>query len=283
MATDAPPQTAPPPRYSRYRSVRRANTVESPPANATPKSPEVASPNGSIQRSMSRYRRPKATTQEHAAIAPPIPMTLSAETLSRQREDTIGERLLNNGPMRSASQPQPSRTRPVGRELGNTELKMPRQHIPPPSPEPLEQLSAADEEERLQRAHERMQQQRLARQKTQEEEAERILAEQKRKDLERLEAQLEAAGPRPVSPPPPRSTKDKFKIFSRKRSATRTTPPSSSGTTKENTERSTSHEAPMPIMHGGGGIVPGIDAPVSAVNAGERVCPMLPAPLHNSY
>lgn len=267
MATDA---SAPPPKYSRYRSVRRANTVESSPANATPKSPDDAS-SGSIQRSMSRYRRPKTMTQEHAAIAPPLPTT--------QRGETIGERLFSNGTMRS--QTQPSGTRPVGRELGNTGLQIPRQHIPPPSPEPPEQLSAADEEERLRRAHERMQQQRLARQKTEEEEAERILAEQKRKDLERLEAQLEAAGPRPVSPPL-RSTKDKFKIFSRKRSATRTTPPSSSGTTRENTERSPAHEPPMPIMHGGGGIVPGIDAPVSAVNAGERVCPSY-CPFHNIY
>lgn len=150
-----------------------------------------------------------------------------------------------------------------------TPIPSPRSPSPPPTP-----LSPQEEEARLQRAHERTQAQRLERQKADEEEAHRILAEQKRKDLERLEVTLAAAvaAPGPVSPAPVSGgSGSKFKIFGRKKSTAKVapTPPGSGGKglTKLET-RSTSDE-----MSGRGleGAVVGIDAPVSAVNAGERV------------
>ena len=140
-----------------------------------------------------------------------------------------------------------------------------------------------EEQERLaqqRRAQEQAEQARLA-----EEENEKRLAEQKRKDLERLEAELAAAVPdvpRVTSP-----GKEKFSFFSRKRASTKATPPNTAGSGSGNAPMSKtrsndpprgsnepqqeSNEPPRGIEQGGGGIVPGIDAPISAVNAGERV------------
>jgi hypothetical protein len=94
------------------------------------------------------------------------------------------------------------------------------------------------------------------------------LAEQKRKDLERLQAELDAAVP--TSPTSPR---EKLRFFSRKRAQTKTSPPP---TVKREPEsamltKMKSNEAPRGIEQGGGGIVPQLDAPMSASNAGERV------------
>lgn len=265
MNTETQLAPAPPAKFSRYRSVRRANTVDSAPANTVPQAQDNDPANGTMQRSMSRYRRSRAPTQEHRQppTAPPIPMIPSGfaqEELARQT---------NNELLKSTSQPERSRSRapPDERGLRSTEERKDfRRQISPASPEPLgHTLSAAEEDERLQRAHTRTQQQRVERQKAEEEEALKILAEQKRKDLERLEIQLAAAVvARPISPPVSSSTRDRFKIFGRKRSATRSTPPHS--TTKDTVRRGASHDLPMPISSGGG-----VDAPVSAVNAGERV------------
>ncbi|KAI9676434.1 MAG: hypothetical protein M1817_000591 [Caeruleum heppii] len=61
--------------------------------------------------------------------------------------------------------------------------------------------------------------------------------------------------------------KDKFGIFT-KRKAYKDTPPTSSGSDTNGSNRS--KQKPLGIEPGGGGIVPNIDAPISAVNAGQR-------------
>jgi hypothetical protein len=58
-----------------------------------------------------------------------------------------------------------------------------------------------------------------------EEENARLLEEQKRKDLERLQAELDAAPPASL---PVTSPKEKFTFFSRKRAASKASPPRSS-------------------------------------------------------
>lgn len=120
--------------------------------------------------------------------------------------------------------------------------------------------------------------------------AEEILAEQKRKDLERLEAELDAASPGPARVTSPRQ---KFGFFTRKCAATKVTPPSTTTSASRSSEepqtkgqgrlsggnaaptsesRTRSQDVPSrAIEQGGGGVVPGTDAPMSAVNAGERV------------
>lgn len=146
-------------------------------------------------------------------------------------------------------------------------IPSPRSPSPPPTP-----LSPREEEARLQRAHERTQAQRLERQKTEEEEAHRILAEQKRKDLERLEITLAAAvaAPGPLSPAPVSGgSGGKFKIFGRKKSAAKVTPPGSGSKEEAKVEkRSPSDEMSGRMVEAA---MVGLDAPVSAVNAGERV------------
>lgn len=109
------------------------------------------------------------------------------------------------------------------------------------------------------------------------EETERILAEQKRKDLERLEATLDAAANDSVKSPP-----QKFAFFSSKRRATTTTkPPLPSVLDNIASIQRTIGDGPpindapvinpVGIQQGGGGIVPQTDAPISASNAPERV------------
>jgi hypothetical protein len=123
-----------------------------------------------------------------------------------------------------------------------------------------------------------------------EEEAAQLLAEQKRKDLERLEKELEAAALKREPSPP----KEKLGFFSRKRGATMTAPTPSLSTSAPVTSpplpgnrSASSSSAPTKadgspartinsagkkgIEQGGGGIVPQTDAPISASNAGERV------------
>ncbi|KAK6219769.1 hypothetical protein QIS74_05271 [Colletotrichum tabaci] len=104
-------------------------------------------------------------------------------------------------------------------------------------------------------------------------ETDRILAEQKAKDLARLQAQLDAI---PDAPPRVRSPiVDKFAFFLRKgrRSdpATLTKAPSAYFRPLTLDCRPVSEMDPSRfIQAGGGGIVPRTDAPASASNAGER-------------
>ncbi|OBT50021.1 hypothetical protein VE04_09894, partial [Pseudogymnoascus sp. 24MN13] len=220
--TDSAPAPAvqAPAKYSRYRSVRKANTA----AMATPAPPPATQPEGGIaQRSMSRYRRRAATQDAHAT-------------------------------------PLPTRNVPAGAipqdHLGRRDDKTTHRKKPRPR-----------------RAHELTQALRLERQKADEEEAHRLLAEQKRKDLERLEITLAAAvaAPRPLSPTPMSATSGgKFKIFGRKKSSAKVTatPPGSGGKAEAKVEtRSTSDEMSGRRVEAA---MVGMDAPVSAVNAGER-------------
>ncbi len=149
-------------------------------------------------------------------------------------------------------------------------------------------------------------------------EATRLLEEQKRKDLERLQKELDAAAA--ASPPPlvKSPMREKFAFFARKAGPARDTPPPTATTiasvsgspassvataprAPQESSRQLQHpvpsqapqrakevpkpierpvtsqapkrvvEIPQQIQQGGGGIVPQIDAPISASNAGERV------------
>jgi hypothetical protein len=108
-----------------------------------------------------------------------------------------------------------------------------------------------------------------------------ILAEQKRKDLERLEAELAAAAapPKPPSerssPTPEKAGIEKLGFLARKRAKSKPASPRPSADSPDKSSRDASRtqsdEQPRNILQGGGGAVPGTDAPRSAVNAGERV------------
>lgn len=122
--------------------------------------------------------------------------------------------------------------------------------------------------------------------------AEELLAEQKRKDLERLEAELDAAAPGLSTAAS--STRERFGFFKRKRSGTKATLQSTRSTSTSDEAQTSSvgrgsektwgdepaapeprlknqEDPPRASEQGGGVVVPGTDAPISAVNAGERV------------
>lgn len=128
-------------------------------------------------------------------------------------------------------------------------------------------------------------QKRIAMQKEKEAEAEmvriaeEILAEQKRKDLERLQAELDAASPvMSAGSSTHTPKKEKFgAFFGRRKSPPARSPPRSVGSGNGSAgaslspSRSNQPSRSVGIEQGGGGIVPQIDAPISASNAGERV------------
>ncbi|EMR82103.1 hypothetical protein ACHAQE_001819 [Botrytis cinerea] len=279
-----PPQPSQPTqqKYSRYRSVR-----------ALPSKPDPAPPNQDVHqqsqntsmsrtKSMSRYRRPKLTPQsDHSPPVPSLPVSHAQPTspdpaaripMTRRTTDPadsaiglptnyaqtrrpIPKRSQSHLGAAAAGEPQNYDERQQTYEPNyhsdhgvNQQILSPS-HSPPPVSLPV-QLS--------------------------DEETERILAEQKRKDLERLEATLDAAANDSVKSPP-----QKFAFFSSKRRATTTTkPPLPSVLDNIASIQRTIGDGPpindapvinpVGIQQGGGGIVPQTDAPISASNAPER-------------
>lgn len=281
MSAETESATTPPRKYSRYRAVRQqaeAAKVEPPVVPAQQDGHDAR-----VTRSMSRYRRSRVVPKhDHltspplpSAAIPPIPPAFNAngakETVRRVTEPT------NN----SQKQQMPTRHDTVAGPRGQgraRETDVERQQ--------RKAREIREQEDQHRREQKEQEEQELARAKSKmelareaEEEAARLLAEQKRKDLERLEAELDAA------PPPPRITspgREKFNFFSRKRAATKVTPPTTAGSgnnsmsisrTKSNDSPPRRSHDPLPrgVEQGGGGVVPGADAPISAVNAGERV------------
>ena len=254
-----------PPKYSRYRSVRQTLKQEEP---APEQPPEV-----SRTKSLSRYRRRPA--QIAAPSVPPVPQIprANAPALSSnpptQREvpRRVTDPIQNSQRQHRHSQGNTGRLRPqetddermrrMGREAHEREEQRRRAR------------KEKEEQERIERQQKIEQEAELARKAA--EDAAKLLAEQKRKDLERLQAELDAVAP--TSPPPPTSPRERLRFFSRKRAQTKSSPPPIEKRESESTSLSTtkSNEPPRGIEQGGGGIVPRIDAPISASNAGERV------------
>jgi hypothetical protein len=272
------PTTTSPPKYSRYRSVRQAVKKEEP---VTEQSPE---PEMTRTKSMSRYRRTRPVSKIEQIAAPPmspvppIPRA-NAQPLSSNQSNPPVQRDVT----RRVTEPIHNPQRQKRLSSGNTSRPRPQET----DDERMRRLGkeAHEREEQRRRARkEKEEQERIARQYKAEEEAKLarkaaedaaiLLADQKRKDLERLQAELDAAVP--TSPRPPTNPREKSRFFSRKRAQTKTSPPLNPPIAKresESTSLSTtkSNEPPRGIEQGGGGIVPQIDAPISASNAGERV------------
>jgi len=258
-----------PVKYSRYRSVRQQAEVSKSPQPV----PEQKKQNAPVSRSMSRYRPPRSvipkndqsTSPQSLPLIPALPRVPDLRTPTRRATEPLSSPQRIQGSDRIGAR-QSSRQR----ETEGERLQRKAREI-------------QDQEEQRQKEE----QQKLDAKAEQVRQAEALLAEQKRKDLERLEAELDAAVPglaRVVSP------RDKFGFFTRKKAATKVTPPSTASGTRSSEEpprigplqggnapprsepRQSSQEAPKRgIEPGGGVVVPGTDAPMSAVNAGERV------------
>ncbi|EPE33804.1 Ubiquitin-like protein [Glarea lozoyensis ATCC 20868] len=318
---DAPSMT-PQGKFSRYRSVRQ------PPAKAYPPPVEVMPDNSNAMgrtKSMSRYRRSRIGSPELSNDTPPPLPAMPGGNQDPFAVSSGNQRVRRvTDPASSATRQQPSH--PVERGglksgvAGHKETEDERLRRKVKEFREREARNARAEEQKAsddgQFARRKNQAAQIAKQRkaeaeaqaekirAQEEETARLLAEQKRKDLERLEATLDAAGPRPPSVTSP---KDKFNFFSRKRATSKVAPPrtsrsgSGSGSGTLSATRTRSIEAPpkelkkarnasppsrrvvrephrldqplapeQMIQEGGGGIVPQTDAPISASNAGER-------------
>lgn len=264
--------TVPMQKFSRYRSVRHVTKPEPVPQPVVP----AQSPNIGVARtkSMSRYRRP-ALPRIADAENPSVPDLSVAQQTANLSEARRVERRVT----------VPVHATQAAEHPGQDPSRRPRETEDERRQRKWQERE--DQERRLGQERQSRHQQRdeEERQRLEVEEAERVLAEQKRKDLERLQAELDAA----VSDtrPMPSPKKEKFAFFSRKRAAARASPPtSSSGASGQNSmsrtcsegsdpprtvEAHTTVEMPRAIEPGGGGIVPQTDAPISASNAGERV------------
>ncbi|KAL5386438.1 hypothetical protein DPSP01_004163 [Paraphaeosphaeria sporulosa] len=323
MAETAPSSEQTPQKFSRYRSVRRAqaqqqalhqNPVETPNIPAMPPIPMEAANAAPVSRSMSRYHRRPTTSQLSTAKAPPLlPATVnvSAQPVVPQDSTTVRNRALSSPYMRAApnvsprvpntsrtraeaaplpaTQPRPRTARDEAKQLMQDEADRQRRMREQIEAEKRakakaeqaerereeQQRIAAEEAERLRSQEEAHAAEQLRRQKEDKDRGKRLQKAESTKRLqEREEAERrarieEAARTVPVSPPtsPPRHG-GRFGIFGRRRdnSAASQSPPSTarpSHTSHENRDMET-------IRPGGGGAVLGIDAPISAVNAGDR-------------
>ena len=94
---------------------------------------------------------------------------------------------------------------------------------------------------------------------------------QKEREVERMKQDLSGI----EVPDSPVKTKDRLAFWKKPQKSRSLTKPSDRKD-KSSGDSSGVSDAPLGIEPGGGGIVPGIDAPKSAVNAGERVSRLFP-------
>jgi hypothetical protein len=283
----------PPAKYSRYRR-QTATPVPVPEPEPVPVPQSDGKENGDFARSksMSRYRRSRAVSKPDpvatSSMPPPVP---TIQKFHAQSPPATG--FNTSGPMRRVTEP----AKPTQREQRHTTAGGKAEQGRPRETE-NERLQRKEREKQqlLKTQQEKAEKERMTQQQKAEAEAKaeaerarlveeenaKLLEEQKRKDLERLQAELNAASPSSASVPLASPAKEKFGFFSRKRAATKTSPPrsSESGSVPSTLSQTKSNEPPRRIEQGGGGIVPQTDAPISASNAGERVS--VPY-LHNPY
>ncbi|KAI0532834.1 hypothetical protein GGR58DRAFT_148412 [Xylaria digitata] len=265
---------------SRYRSLRK-QTVSAPAPPNTKRSssgthePEqqhgnpVANP---ISRSMSRYRRraTSVTADNDAAQtmnfasnnAPPVPdippllksavsPTMTADQSEHMQESSARRQLRHTTQRRTTGQTIENRDHqsniiPDGSRDQTAVASRGIQHIS------LEQRDASWDAER-----------------------DRLLEEQKMKDLQRLEEELENSRRARAHSHKFRSpVVDKFMFLAKGSKSNKDVPASPTTTSAKPNTRRSNHESvrnpPAHIEPGGKGIVPQTDAPTSAINAGDR-------------
>lgn len=284
-------------RLSRYLSVRNANASTSslPPAEDTPATPNPSS----IARSMSRYRRARPVNAPTQVKSPPLPSPYEHENDApsprprrRQNPSSPSAEDPFRDPTRSRN-PQPSTPlrqntdeetpRSRARRHSGSADRRPRQQRPQTETreDALLRQTSGDTagSPRSPRLNDQNCQDHLQRytseqsELTRQEEEERMAQEQaerwkriKRKELERLEKELAAAKP-PVPSPKVHQSSGRFGFFTRRWGDK--APGQVAATNAEGTRFWRRKEAPPVEVTPIGG--PGADAPVSAVNAGERV------------
>ncbi|KAF1968738.1 hypothetical protein BU23DRAFT_558281 [Bimuria novae-zelandiae CBS 107.79] len=326
MADPAPSEPPPAQKFSRYRSVRRAQAQpqqkpgETPPMPAVPAIPMDTQNAAPVSRSMSRYHRRPATSHAPAAKAPPLrsatvnvpaqPAPVPTQNATPARNRAVSSpyapitpnappRMPNTSCARAEAPPMPSAKRPQtsrdqAKQLMQDEAERQKRMREKIEAEKRAKLKAEQaERERQEQQHREAQEaerlrlqeeadvvEQARREKGEKEEKERGKRLQKAESAKRLQEREEAerkarleeatrkAQAQVSSPASPPRQGGRFGIFSRRRdnSAASQSPPSTARppqTSCENRDMDT-------IRPGGGGAVLGIDAPISAVNAGDR-------------
>ena len=273
-------------RPSRYRSLRK-QSVSAPAPSTTQRTPsgnrapdlqhESVAAAGSISRSMSRYRR-RATSNAgdmdnaaaqtlNAAATPPVPaipsMLQTANPSDIMGSPTTDEPVVHSSARRQLRHTTQRRTTGQTIDDRDNHSNAIYGHTRNPIPAPSQGVLLKSPEQR---------------DGSWEAERDRLLEEQKIKDLQRLEEELEksqrlkAQSQKFKSP-----VVDRFMLLAKgSKTAKDEAPPASPTITSvKPSARRSDHEhgrsQPAHIEPGGKGIVPQKDAPTSAINAGDRV------------
>ncbi|KAI9822550.1 MAG: hypothetical protein M1827_000269 [Pycnora praestabilis] len=304
MSSDLQPQPREE-KFSRYRSVRKAAArrapVTSPPPVHGPVSPTLSDP---MEHSKSRYRRarPPISSLETQEPLPPIPtqqqyQQLSPSSITSQEWPSSSPGRDPSGSpkvLRAGSAPSPhvdrveiprartvkepcsferSARRERQRQEDRSKLHAQHEQSRDPASQSAGLQNAQDGVEELNAIQRDLGNQREQEERVLEEarriEGERaqLLKEIKRRELERLEKELDAAKPS-SSPPKIDQSRDKLGLFSRLK-ADKGSPPTSPDM-QQSQCTFTQGDRQAHTDPGGLGTVRGVDAPVSAVNAGER-------------
>ncbi|KAK8856253.1 hypothetical protein PGQ11_012165 [Apiospora arundinis] len=316
-ATSEPANGVEQPKFSRYRSQRGRNVPNAPlPPNAQhlisdggvasggaadrtetqQNQSHVESSSGkSIARSMSRYRRrpsvsgnandatPKIT--DKTLSTPPVPSIPTTLKSSRRRDQVRTEKEEDapvddfRAPLSSPPRHQSRQTPPVNQqdsEMTDFEYRYDVAVAGDRNP----RMTKTDMDDRSQRMREQREDAlRHARDMAHNDAlTDRLIEEQKKKDLERLRIQLANSNePARRSSKPRSPVLEKFVALTKGRKSKDTVSPSmspassSSGSMDNNYAFTELPKPPKGIAPGGKGIVPQMDAPMSAVNAGDRI------------
>ncbi|KAI6248721.1 hypothetical protein HI914_02442 [Erysiphe necator] len=237
-------------KYSRYLTVKRIAANSNSQDEPQIQKPPVTQNDVSKAQSMGRYRRPKLTSRaDSALVAPVITVNKSISNTSIPKEQQRKD--LNVTENSSSHQPLENEEEQRTDVAPNTQMEQQHQaqedkEIGSTVCQTNSHVSAAD-----------------------------LLAVQKVKDLQRLKAQLDASLPKSphTCTQKPRKENRLVGLFSKKKESNCSPPntpknPSPSSMTKSSPVTQSSIK--QNIEQGGGGIVPQIDAPISAINAGER-------------
>ncbi|KAI9852008.1 MAG: hypothetical protein M1838_002131 [Thelocarpon superellum] len=236
MSTDPPPSL--PPKFSRYRSVRNVAPIHvAPSAPSSPPSPPSSPPYATtvepVSRSMSRYRRTRPKQSDPAPEPlPPVASHTGSRTVESVVHTPPGSREDAHGPPHTLRLAADASSLPHsdGRVFSGPTTK----RDPVSSDVPPRQEAGIEGSARKVR-------------------------------LQEVDAR-----PRDEQDGGEALQKDRFKLFSRRKAKDDPTPTSFTSPSSQAHAHARPKDEQPGIEPGGGGIVPGTDAPISAVNAGER-------------
>lgn len=228
---------------------------------------------------MSRYRRPNATSavQERKkanAEAPPMPIVPNQfATPSSSSSHGQGDYFNNTGTSSNNRSLLHDRRKTEDAER-NEERDRALKSLEagatlPRTRSPYEDASRKLEQERLRQ--QRLRREEEMKKRAEEEEVNRLIAEQKKKDLERLELELEAAVKNPTTPDKPSPARELFSILTKKTTAAKPDLAPQRGRGNTVTKVASNDKDSKNSGEVDRSNLPGIDAPISAVNTGERV------------